>query len=531
MHFSRRNALLSAAGFVLLIPAYLFSVTSPTAAAYESIQVLASPTPSPSPTVKATPSPSPTQTIEDLQSSIRQRLFSPAVRRGRVGVKIVSLASGKLVFEQDSEKYFVPASNMKNFTVAAALERLTPDFRIVTSVYSAAMPDSEGVIKGDLRIFGRGDVSISGTFNDGDPYKGVDALTDKIIASGVKRIEGSLVGDESYFTGNAIPATWEWEDLQWYYGAEISALQINDGAVALSVTPGPAGNPCSVAVNPPNKLIYIVNLCTTSGTRRTLEITKHLDRNIIEIKGKMPVGDAAWRGNISISRPADLFVALLKQRLEAKGIVVTGGTRLQPGKVSAEPNQIEITRLESPPLSQIAARTMKPSQNMYTETLLWTLGEQIGRKNGSTADSSQLGIAVLKDFLKQIGVPEDSVVSHDGSGLSRHNLVTPAAMAAVYTYMSRQSKYAQAWRDSLSIAGIDGTLTNRFRGTAAASNMRGKTGTIDQVSALSGYVTTAAGEQLVLTIIVNGVPETPARTSLIDDIVVSLASFNGRIDQ
>ena len=214
MHFSRRNAFLYAAGFLLLIPAYLVSITTSTAAPAESIQVSASPTPTPSPAASRTPVPSPTQTIEDLQSRIRQRLFSPAVRRGRVGVKIVSLASGKLVFEQDSEKYFMPASNMKNFTVAAALERLTPDFRMVTSVYSAAMPDADGVIKGDVRIFGRGDVSISGTFNEGDPYKGVDALADKMIAAGVKRIEGSIVGDESYFTGNAIPETWEWDDLQ-----------------------------------------------------------------------------------------------------------------------------------------------------------------------------------------------------------------------------------------------------------------------------------------------------------------------------
>ena len=524
-----RNLLLSLAVFLCLGSASLIGASSIDAAP-KSLGPQASPTPTPLPAVSATPVPSPTETIEDLRTKIRQRLFSPAIRRGRVGVKIVSLSSGSLVYEQDSEKYFMPASNMKNFTVAAALERLTPDFRIVTSVYASALPDEQGNIKGDLRVFGRGDISLSGTFNDGDPYKGVDSLAEKIVAAGVKRIEGSIVGDESYFKGNAIPATWEWDDLQWYYGAEISALQINDGAVALSVNPGPAGYACSVTINPPNTLIQIVNLCTTSGSRRNIQVTKRLDRNIIEITGTMPVGDAGFRGNVTFSRPADLFVALLKQRRETKGVIVVGGTRLQPAKVASEPDQVEIARLESPPLSQIAARTMKPSQNMYTETLLWTLGEQLGRKNGQTADSAQLGISVVREFLKQIGVPDDSIVPWDGSGLSRHNLVTPAAVTAVYEYMGRQSKYSQAWRDSLTIGSVDGTLTNRFRGTAASANVRGKTGTIDQVSALSGYVTTAAGEQLVFCIIVNGVPEPAVRTSLIDDIVVSLANFKGKTD-
>lgn len=530
MHPSNRRYLLLAVATLFSITVFLISDSNIFAAPREPNTFHATPTPTPVPSVTPTPVPSPVQTLENLQSQIRQRLFSPAVRRGRVGVKIASLTTGKVIFEQDSERYFMPASNMKSFTVATAIERLTPDFRFVTSVYSSTTPDEHGTLKGDLRIIGRGDVSISGTFYNGDVYKGIDDLADRILAAGVKRVEGSIVGDESYFTGNAIPATWEWDDLQWYYGAEISALQVNDGAVALSVLPGPSGYACSVSLNPGNTLIQVINLCTTSGSTRNLKINKRLDRNVLEITGTMPIGDTGFRGNVTFSRPADLFVSLLKQRLEAKGVTVAGGTRLQPARVMADPNQVEIAKLESPPLSEIAARTMKPSQNMYTETLLWTLGEQLGRKNGQTGDSAQLGIGVVKDFLKQIGVPEDGVIPHDGSGLSRHNLITPAAVTTLYTYMARQSKYSQAWRDSLTIGGVDGTLANRFKGTAAAGNIRGKTGTIGQVSALSGYVSTAAGEQLVFSILVNGVPETRNRTSLIDDIVLSLANFNGKID-
>jgi serine-type D-Ala-D-Ala carboxypeptidase/endopeptidase (penicillin-binding protein 4) len=201
-----------------------------------------------------------------------------------------------------------------------------------------------------------------------------------------------------------------------------------------------------------------------------------------------------------------------------------------PANVKADPTQVEIARLESPPLSLIAAKTMKPSQNMYTETLLWTLGEQLGRSSDPTSDSSQLGINAVKSFMKQIGIPDDGFVQYDGSGLSRHDLITPAAVVSLYSYMGNQSRFSQAWRNSLTIGGVDGTLASRFKGTAAQGNIRGKTGTIDQVSALSGYMTTAAGEPVVLSIVVNGVPTTRTRTALIDDIVVALANFNGRID-
>ena len=495
-------------------------------------------TPKPAPSPSPSPTPVPTQTLEFLQSKLSSRLFSPDLRRGRVGIKVVSLNTGKVVFENDSDRYFMPASNMKNFTVATAMERLGPDFKFVTSVYAAAKADSDGAIKGDLRIVGRGDISISTAFFGTSPtdpetyYKGVDRLADQIIATGVKRIDGSIVGDESYFKGFALPGTWEWDDLQPYYGAEISALPLNDNAVDLAVAPGAVGGPCAATISPANTLMQVVNLCTTTGSsvKRSLDVVKKIDRNVLEISGTMPAGDAAFKTSIAFTHPADLFVALLKQRLESKGVIVTGGARTMPLNAKAGSNQMEIAKLESPPFSVIAAKTMKPSQNMFAETILWTLGEQIGRTTGGSGESSELGLGVVKAFMKQIGVPDDGIHQYDGSGLSRHDLITPSAIVTLYTYMAKQSKYSQAWRDSLSIGGVDGTLANRFKGTAAAGNIRGKTGTIDQVSALSGYMTTAGGEPLVISIVVNGIPEPRMRTSLIDDVVILLANFNGKID-
>jgi len=513
-------------------------------------------TPTPSPTITPSPTPTPAivpiQTITELQSKILLTLARPELRRGSVGVKIVSLDTNKVVFEENAEKYFMPASNMKSYTVAAAMEKLSPDFRFVTSIFAASMPDADGVIRGDLTILGRGDVSFSTTFYEGDYYKGLNALADKIVQAGVKKIEGNLVGDESYFSGSAIPESWEWDDLQWYYGAEISALPINDNAVDLSVRSSAVNAPCAVQMLPANTIMKIVNRCVTSaaGVKRDLKITKKLDQNIIEITGTLPSDDKGFKGYVAVSRPAQIFVEMLRGLLVQKGVAITGQNKTINQKekkekavlaaaISATP-PVEIAKLESPPFSIVAAKTMKPSQNTYTETILWTLGEQIGRKQETAlttdensivklqnASSAELGLKTVRGFLTEIGVAPDSVIQWDGSGLSRHNLVTPSSAVALYAFMSK-SRYAVAWRDSLTIGAVDGTLQNRFKGTVAATNVRGKTGTIDQVSALSGYVTTAAGERLVFSILVNGVNDGRARQSAIDEIVVALASFNGK---
>ncbi len=509
-----------------------------------------SPTVSPTPvsTPTATPTPTPIQTISELQSRINSILARSELRRGQIGVKIVSLDTSRNVFETNAEKYFMPASNMKSYTVAAALEKLSPDFRFVTSVFAPALPDANGTIRGDLTVFGRGDISLSGSFNDGDFYKGLDALAAKIAQAGVKRIEGNLVGDESYFSGNPIPYSWEWDDLQWNSGAEISALSINNNTVKLSVKPSAINMPCAVQIQPPNAVYKTSNQCVTSNAsvKSDIKITKKLDLNVLEVSGTMPPGDKGFDGTITVSHPADLFLEMLRGLLIQKGVVITGQNRVIGAKermvsaIASTVPTVEIAKLESLPFSVIAAKTMKPSQNLYTETILWTLGEQGKTIPGIAANSTgqnpfanpkstsaERGVFVVQNFLKEIGIAPDSVIQWDGSGLSRHNLVTPASAVQLYSYMWR-SRYANTWRESLTIGGVDGTLQNRFKGTTAAGNVRGKTGTIDQVSALSGYVTTASGERFVFSIMVNGVNDVRLRQSTIDETVVALANFNGR---
>lgn len=506
-------------------------------------------TPTPTPKIVAVPAPtsivvatpSPTPTLADLQSKIRAKTFDSTIRRGRIGIKVTSLASGKVVFENDADKYFMPASNMKNFTVATAIEKLSPDYRFATTISTSATPDSSGTLKGDLRIQGSGDISMSTSFDPEFPstinhFKFIDMIVDKIAAAGIKKIDGNIIGDESYFRGFALPEGWEWDDLHTYYGTEVSALPLNDNVVDITVRPGTSGGSCIVSVSPATSLVKFVNKCTTGGSN-TVSITKAINQNLFEINGSMPAGGKSVVQTLSFTHVAELFADLVKQRLAMKGITVTGVAKTVSSKAElmcptcASVMWTNIGKIDSPPLSLIAAKTMKPSQNMYTETLLWTLGEQVGRKNNGSGTSAGLGANVVKNFLTEIGVPADGIVQYDGSGLSRHNLITPAAVVSLYEYMAKRSRYSLAWRNSLTIGGVDGTLRNRFKGTLAEANMRGKTGTIDQVSALSGYVRTATGEELVVSIVVNGVPGGAGiRTRVIDEIVVALADYNGKID-
>lgn len=464
-----------------------------------------------------------------------------------VGVKVVSLDNGRIVFEENAGKLLRPASNMKIYTVATALDRLTPDYRFNTSVFAPSKPDSSGVIHGDLRIYGRGDPTFAARFNNGDYFKAIDDLAARIVAAGVKRVEGDLIGDETYFTGPKYGSGWEWEDLTWYYGAEVTPLSINDNALDLFVKPGPAvGQPASITTGPPDPLLTIVNRVTTSakGVRREIAIHRGLNENTITITGSIPLEDRGYTGGIGISHPALLFVYLLRNSLAQKGVVVTGKSRATGEVAIPTPTlpvpvattsstpvlvQAEIATFQSPPFGLIAAQTLKPSQNLYTELILRTLGKLSpppATFTISNPTSEQLGLEAVKSFLKTAGIRPEALVLDDGSGLSRGDMITAEATVQLLTFMSKH-RFANVFRDALPIAGVDGTLRNRMRGTPAENNVRAKTGSLSSAASLSGYVTTAAGEKLAFAIMVNNYPrEVDARAACIDPIAVLLASFN-----
>lgn len=489
------------------------------------------------------PSRSAPNTLAELRSRIEEIVRQPALEHGFFAVKIVSLDTGQLIYAQSSNKFVRPASNMKLYTVAAALDRLTPDYRFMTSIYAKEKPD-KGTVKGDLIIFGRGDPSFAARFNDGDYFKGINALADRIVAAGVKRVKGDLVGDESYFNGAPPGSGWEWEDLQWSYGAQVSALTVNDNAIDLTVKPGDkVGAPVVITTGPPATFMTIANHATTAarGSKSDLQIYRGLGANMLEISGSLPIGDNGFIGGAAIPNPALAFVTMLREALLKRGVKFDGrlrtldarsGTSLipnpTPGSTSPTNLPVEIATIQSPPFSLIASHTLKPSQNLYTEIILRTLGKLTAASPNQT--NEEAGLIVVRNFLRQAGASESDLALNDGSGLSRNDMITANATVQLLTYMSKHKYFAQ-FRDALPIAGVDGTLRTRMKGTPAEGNVHAKTGSLSSVASLSGYVTTAAGEHLVFSMMLNNYPDASAvRRDSIDAIAVLLASFAGKTE-
>jgi len=480
--------------------------------------------------------------LADLKSRIEEIARQPALEPGFFAVKIVSLDTNQIIYEQNANKFVRPASNMKLYTVATAFDRLTPDYHFVTSVYAKERPE-DGKIKGDLIVYGRGDPSIAARFNNGDYFKGINDLADRIVAAGVKRVKGDLVGDESYFNGAPIGSGWEWEDLTWSYGAELSALTINDNAIDLTVKPGMSvGFPVVITSGPPaTSFMTIANHATTAarGSRSDLHIYRGLGANTLEISGSLPLGDTGFIGGVAVPDPALAFVSMLRDALVKRGVKIDGRLRTVDARSGgsivpsspAGPAPIEIASLQSPPFSIIAAHTLKPSQNQYTELILRTLGKiQPPNPNDATRarDNEDAGLEVVTSFLRQAGVGESEIALNDGSGLSRNDLISANTTVQLLTFMTKHRYFGQ-FRDALPIAGVDGTLRTRMRGTPAEGNVRAKTGSLSSVASLSGYVTTAAGEHLVFSMMLNNYPDAAAvRRDSIDAIAILLASFSGK---
>jgi D-alanyl-D-alanine carboxypeptidase/D-alanyl-D-alanine-endopeptidase (penicillin-binding protein 4) len=509
------------------------------------------PPPTPTPVIVAppqTPTPTPTpaspvvapRTLEELRARIREIVARPEFAASHLALKITSLDTGRVLYEESAQKWMQPASNMKLYTVAAALDRFGPDYRFVTSVYATMRPDRAGALKGDLIIYGRGDPSYATRFNpEGEEqknyYRAIDELATRIVEAGVRRVEGDLVGDESYFNGGELPPGWEWDDLQWWYGAEVSALTVNDNSLDLSVKPrARVGDPCLINIGPATPLVTIVDRTKTTprGAPRELVVHRPLGQNTLEITGTMPVDDRGFAASVAVTRPALLFVSMLRASLERRGVVFTGRTRTIDALGRADGSPLEVSALvelatrQSPPLSLIAAQTLKPSQNLYTELLLRALGKATSVDAKKTSEQS--GIEAVKAFLGRAGIDAGRVQMLDGSGLSRGNLVTAETTAQLLVYMSRH-RDAAVFRDALPVAGIDGTLRNRMKNTVAMGNVRAKTGTLSSATSLSGYVLTAAGERLAFSLMINNPPrETDPRAGFTDTVATLLASFTGR---
>jgi D-alanyl-D-alanine carboxypeptidase/D-alanyl-D-alanine-endopeptidase (penicillin-binding protein 4) len=448
---------------------------------------------------------------------------------------VISLSDGSTLYQRDANKLFTPASNMKIYTTGVALDLLGADYRWRTSVYAKAQPDAGGNIQGDLVLYGRGAPDL--VARSSDEGKGSLAkLAEDLYARGVRHVSGNVIGDESYFRGNPLGDGWQWTDLQWYFGAEASALSVNGNEVDVNFVPSAKGSESSeVRVSDPESYVTVENRMAVGkpGVRPTIGLHRGLSDNNVEVWGEFAPGSKGFGARLSVHNPALWAAKLFLGALKTRGITVDGQTlarnsRMPPSQRFNPEQSVELASVSSQPLSEIARKTNKESVNLNAELILRTLGRERGTTAASPEEAGrergdeEAGLAVIREWLARAGIPTSRIALHDGSGLSRLNLVTPESNARLLFSLSRTAA-ASVFKDSLPISGRDGTLGGRLK--TITDRVSAKTGSLTYDNSLSGYLTTDNGQFLAFSIMCNDQTGHSNSTVLIDQIVGLLAAF------
>lgn len=420
----------------------------------------------------------------DLAQRIDQLIDEGEKNGARWGVFVLSMSDGSTLYQRNGTKLFTPASNMKIYTTSVALELLGADYRWRTSVYSNSQPDSSGRISGDLVLYGRGAPDL--VSDSKDPERGSLAkLADDLYARGVRSVGGNIIGDESYFRGDALGDGWQWTDLQWYFGAEASALTVNSNEVDVNFVPStskPAES--ELRTSDPEGYVTVQNRMTAAKGkgRLTLGIHRGLSDNDVEVWGEYPPDSKGFGARLSVHQPALWAAKLFSRALKLKGIKVEGQTlsqnaRVPPSQRFDPSHAVELAAVNSQSLREIARKTNKESNNLYAELILRTVGRERGEVAPAAAGmgrergDDEAGLAVIRVWLARNGIASAQLALHDGSGLSRLNLVTPEASARLMVAVSK-SPTAQIFFESLPIAGRDGTLGGRLKTSIDRSTQR-----------------------------------------------------------
>jgi D-alanyl-D-alanine carboxypeptidase/D-alanyl-D-alanine-endopeptidase (penicillin-binding protein 4) len=466
-------------------------------------------------------------------SRVEALLGTMPTNKGEWGLLIADAESGDTLYEQNADKYFVPASNMKLFTTALALAKLGPEYRFHTTLETRGAISNDGVLGGDLTLVGRGDPNLSNrTFPyelkeefDGPPEKALADLADAVVARGVKAISGDLIGDDSYFPRERYPNGWEIDDMVWEYGAAISAIVVDDNTVALTLTPGEqAGNPVQAAMTPATPDFTVENDVTTSAAdvKPELTLTREPGANFVLVKGSLPARSAPRKLVLAIEEPAQHAAAVLKRLLEERGVRVAGVARARHDHAESGGDPVVLAEHVSVPLGDAVKLINKISQNLHTEMLLRT----VARQNGVWAKPEAL-VKVASDFYAVAGIAPDDVIQTDGSGLSRRDLVTPRAVVSLLSFAQKQSWFGPYYA-SLPMAGVDGTLEDRMKNSLAAGRIHAKTGSVEHVKTLSGFAETPSGRRVIFSFLSNnqGGKGREAADALTGLCVAMLEEFN-----
>ncbi len=516
-----------------------------------------------------------------LALAIDGLLRDPSVARAHWGIAVTAL-DGTPIYGLNEGQFFQPASNAKLFTTAAAMALLGPGTAFETRVLAKGTFQGTDKLTGDVVLVGAGDANLSGRELPyvapalrpkraqgappppvNDPLRYLAAMADQVAATGLKVVNGDVIGDDTLFPWEPYASDWTIDDAVWGYGAPVSALTITDNQLKVTVTPGvSAGAPASVLVEPGVPAYYVVD--TTGLTTGAAKSGSHvqMDRapgsKLLRVYGSIAVDSQPDEEEIAIHDPAEYAAVALKGMLEARGITVTGVARAEHRISNDGRGFLEVTRTPlpagtdwskppgapkrlaeclkcetekdaavtvlashiSPAIRDDLVVTNKVSQNLHAEIFLHDLGAAFG--DGSTAN----GARVVRAFLERAGIDRDDFVFYDGSGLSGHDLVTPRATVRLLLYARKQPWFAD-WKKSLPVAGEDGSLAGRFGKTTLAGHVFAKTGTLGEARALSGYLDCASGKTVVFSIMVgNHAPGSNADRDAMDKIVAAIAAAN-----
>ena len=466
--------------------------------------------------------------VEGLSAAVRlQREFTdlfeaPKFNHTLWSVVVRSLDRREDLYRLNPAKLVMPASNMKAVTLAATAEHLGWDFRYETQLLTGA-PIEGGTLRGDLIVRSNGDPSFNRLHTD--PVEVFGDWAKELRQLGIRNIEGRIIGDDNAFDEATLGAGWAWDYLGYGYAASIGSLQLYQNIVALDIRPGASvDDPIIVEVSPAYSGLELDIRARTGAadTSATLNLVRLPGQSVLEITGSLPVTAEAFTQTASVPNPTEFFVRSLRAALSENGIVVRGAAidvdSLQNGY--DEPlRQLLLHR--SPPLTETGRVLMKVSQNLYAETFLRTLGGQNGGR-GNVADGREAVQAVLSSW----GISPEAYVQYDGSGLSRYNYVTTDLLIAILERMHRDPTHTAAFKATLPIAGRDASLQHRMKDTLAENNARAKTGSISNVRALSGYVTTRDDELLAFSIVANHFHLPQSTIDAVTDLAVEyLAGF------
>ena len=443
-------------------------------------------------------------------------IMDSGVRSGSWGVLVVSLTRGDTLFSINPDEMLQPASNMKLFTTAVALDQFAPSHQFTTDVLQTGGVGVDGTLNGDLILRGGGDPGLSTRFIEGSPSAPMDSLAALVAASGITRVKGRLIADATAYDAQLIPDGWQSRYLHASYAARVSPLSLNENLAIIAVTPGSAGRAPSVSIEPATPLPVVNKARTVAGRRSRIVVIPRAEGGV-ELRGYIGTRSGTQRYQVVVEEPVAFTAGAFRRALEARGITIEGEMVESP----TPPEAVKVTALPSPPLRELLAVMNRESINHYAELLFRNAGRAASDRGIGTVETAN---DLLQKFMVQkVGAEPGAVYAADGSGLSVLDRTTPRSLVQLLAYAHR-APWGETFHASLPVAGESELLEHRMRSTPAQGNLHAKTGTTNSVISLAGYVTAESGELIAFAFIYNGTDRWRARTT-IDAMGATLAGF------